>query len=581
MKGEETIPVLKKVRRSSNGWTACCPAHDDHKPSLSVTVTNDPRNDLFNCHAGCNYKEIMEALEPLIGSADAKRWEAPPPRPRGTNTPVAEYNYFDESDRLLYQIVRYEERAEDGVLTKIFRARRRPRSNETPASDGWIYKLDGTPLELFNVGAISAASLVYVVEGEKDVVTLCDLDLAAVCNPFGAGKWHGEFSEKLRGKTVAILPDNDESGQKHAEAVAASLVGIATEVLVIQLPGLPPKGDVTDFINAGGTADDLMDLVQRAQPSKSSTIPQPVRAPGFTFTTLSQLLGEPEESVAFVWERTLPTGGFSICSAKPKVGKSTFARNLAKAVDRGEAFLGRLTKPGRVLYLCLEEKRSEVANHFRRMGADSVRILIHTGATPANALEQLAHAIAEYSPELVVIDPLSRILRVGDYNEYGGMSRGLEPFIDLARRSGCHILALHHDSKMDRNGGDALLGSTAIFASVDCHIQLAIRDGRRTIQTTQRYGEDLPPTVIALDKETGIISVSGTLAELKTDKVKSAILDSIEIGEDLPQREIKDRNPKIAGGELSRGLGELVAEGKLVKTGSGKRGDPFKYAKQS
>lgn len=202
----------------------------------------------------------------------------------------------------------------------------------------------------------------------------------------------------------------------------------------------------------------------------------------FNFTTLNELLSEPEEEHAYIWENTLISGGLSICSAKPKVGKSTVARNLAVAITKGETFLGRETVKGRVIYLCLEEKRSEVAKHFRQMGARGEDIYIHTGKTPEAALRALEVAIAEIEPVLVIIDPLARMLRVNDFNDYGTMTRGLEPFIDLARKTNVHILALHHEGKGEREGGDALLGSTALFGAVDCHLQLRKRNNGRTFR---------------------------------------------------------------------------------------------------
>ena len=99
----------------------------------------------------------------------------------------------------------------------------------------------------------------------------------------------------------------------------------------------------------------------------------------FDLTPLNEFLAEPEEIESFLWDQTLPTGGFSINSAKPKVGKSTFARNLAKAVISGSAFLGRSTQKGRVIYLSLEEKRSELAKQFKQMGLSHGDIWIHTG----------------------------------------------------------------------------------------------------------------------------------------------------------------------------------------------------------
>ena len=99
-------------------------------------------------------------------------------------------------------------------------------------------------------------------------------------------------------------------------------------------------------------------------------------------------------------------------------------------------------------------------------------------------MRALEIAIADIEPVLVIIDPLARVLRVNDFNDYGTMSRGLEPFTDLARKTNVHILALHHEGKGDREGGDALLGSTALFGAVDCHLQLRKRNNGRTVSTT-------------------------------------------------------------------------------------------------
>jgi hypothetical protein len=491
---------------------------------------------------------------------------------------VAEYDYFDESGELQYQIVRYELELNGGGPEKSFAARRRPRSGESARSDGWVYNLDGVQLLPYNLPALKDEALVYIVEGEKDVETLARLGIAATCNPLGAGRWRPEFGQWLSSKTAVILPDNDEAGRKHALTVAASIYETAKEVLIIGLPGLPPKGDVTDFVQAGGTIDDLIDLVGRAEPWTPP--PSDAEAPfsRLRFTRLNELLREPTEDVSFIWEQTLPTGGFSICSAKPKVGKSTLARNLAVAVARGESFLGRPTKKGKVLYLCLEEKRSEIANHFRKMGVDSDQILIYTGTTPKDVLDDLKLSVAEHVPVLVVIDPLSRVLRVPDFNDYGAMARGLEPLIDLARVSECHILALHHDSKMDRSGGDALLGSTALFGAVDCHIQLKKREGGRTLLTTQRYGDDIPETVIELNKETGTVSATGDLSEFIRRKAKEAILAEIGDVEELNEGTIKGRVEGFSHGEIAKALRELVGEERLNRKGEGVRGKPFMYS---
>ncbi|MEE9541063.1 MAG: hypothetical protein V3V85_06175, partial [Candidatus Thorarchaeota archaeon] len=104
---------------------------------------------------------------------------------------------------------------------------------------------------------------VYIPEGEKHVNELMELGFVATCSPFGAGKWKDEYSEHLKGRRVVILPDNDEPGQKHAQQIAESLRGIAASTKVLELPGLPPKGDILDWLDAGHVADDLRNLIKK------------------------------------------------------------------------------------------------------------------------------------------------------------------------------------------------------------------------------------------------------------------------------------------------------------------------------
>jgi putative DNA primase/helicase len=104
---------------------------------------------------------------------------------------------------------------------------------------------------------------VYICEGEEDVNRLRDLGLASTTNSGGAGKWADEFSEHLRGRNVVILPDHDEPGRRHAQQVAQSLQGKAASVKVLELSGLPDKGDVSDWVDAGGTAEELVSFAQQ------------------------------------------------------------------------------------------------------------------------------------------------------------------------------------------------------------------------------------------------------------------------------------------------------------------------------
>jgi Protein of unknown function (DUF3987) len=111
-----------------------------------------------------------------------------------------------------------------------------------------------------------------IVEGEGKVDAWRNLGYVATCNVGGAEKWKPEYSAYFRDKNVLISPDNDDKGRKHAEKVAQSLHGIAKCIRVLEIPGLPPKGDIVDWEKSGRPSEDLEALVENAPewPASSS-----------------------------------------------------------------------------------------------------------------------------------------------------------------------------------------------------------------------------------------------------------------------------------------------------------------------
>lgn len=58
----DILPRLDKVRRTGQGnWLACCPAHEDRNPSLTLREENDGRI-LVRCHAECSFEAIVGAV---------------------------------------------------------------------------------------------------------------------------------------------------------------------------------------------------------------------------------------------------------------------------------------------------------------------------------------------------------------------------------------------------------------------------------------------------------------------------------------------------------------------------------------
>lgn len=298
-----------------------------------------------------------------------------------------------------------------------------------------------------------------------------------------------------------------------------------------------------------------------------------------SLTPLGDLLNEPEDSTRWLVDQRLPVGGVSLLAGKPKAGKSTLARCLAFAVARGRSWLGFSTQQGLVFYLALEEKRAEVRDHFKAMGGaleDPIKVFI--APSPQDGLAQLRQATERDHPALIIVDPLIKLVRVKDANDYAAVSQALEPLLSLARETEAHVLAVHHLGKGERSGGDAILGSTAIFAAVDTALILKRSERYRTLGSIQRYGEDLEEIVLTLNLETRIVSAGPSRQEADEAEAEAAILDYLKGKEEpVEEREIHDAVEGRRAVKL-RALRKLLGEGNVMRTGSGKRGDPYRYS---
>ncbi len=201
------------------------------------------------------------------------------------------------------------------------------------------------PYRLPELIAAPADAVVYIPEGERDVDALASLGLIATCNPGGAGKWLAAFGRYLAGRSVAIVPDNDEPGRAHAEQVRASLATVAASVRLLELPGLPDKGDVSDWLAAGGTVEQLAELGATA-PAPSSIYPEPEDRGSATLSELG--------AVEYVEDLIRP-GRIVVVAAEEGTGKSyAITGELAiRVATAGGSFAGTwpIVKQGPVLVL--------------------------------------------------------------------------------------------------------------------------------------------------------------------------------------------------------------------------------------
>ncbi len=337
------------LKREGAGWKARCPAHEDRMASLSIGQ-GDGGRVLLICFAGCQTPDVVAAM----GLTEADLFEEKLPEvdegPPDRWPTTATYAYEDEAGDPVYRVLR--KTSPSG--RKTFRQER------VNGQGGWIAGVEGVRRVLYRLPQVLASEpgMVFVVEGEKDCDNLAKLDLVATTNVAGAGKWRAEYNEPLRGRDVVILPDNDKAGYAHAETVSKALDGIAKSVKVVRLPGLPEKGDVSDWLKRGGTKEELERLVAKADGPRQ-----------FFDTSANRLVGERRERIEL--GRGLLTFGVKflndalggivprdliIVGAKTGVGKTALATIAALANCQA----GR-----RVHYFALEAEDREIERRMK------------------------------------------------------------------------------------------------------------------------------------------------------------------------------------------------------------------------
>jgi hypothetical protein len=189
-----------------------------------------------------------------------QRWlPDPPPEKKvinGGGKPIlATYPYHDENGELRYEVVRFDTTDRDDR----FRYRRPNKGG------GWTWDLKGVKRTLYRlpelIAGLGAGNIVLICEGERDANTAVKLGCVATTNSEGAGKWRDEFDKYFAGADVVIIADNDDPGRNHAADVARHLKAVAARVRVV----VCPKKDLSEWIAAGGTREQLDALIEAAE----------------------------------------------------------------------------------------------------------------------------------------------------------------------------------------------------------------------------------------------------------------------------------------------------------------------------
>lgn len=418
--------------------------HVDHKAALdwlrSRHLIDEPRT-----------------IEPKTNGA------APPARKRE----IANYDYTDEDGNLIFQVVRYE--------PKTFVQRRKERGR-------WVYQVRGVrqvPYRLPElIEAISNERTVYISEGEKDVDNLTKLGIIATCNAGGAGKWQADWAEIFRDADVVLLPHNDQAGRDHMAMVGASLVDVARSVRLLTLPGLALKGDVSDWMTAGGTAEALHALAALAPPFG---VQFNSRFGGLRWEDIGRLAGP----VGYTWlvEDIIPLGEITLVYGDSGTGKSFDMFEMGMCIARGQTFNDRNVEPGLVIYVAAEAGKGfakrKIAYAIQNKLDPAVPLPFYLCTKRPNfflddadalaLIEEIKAVAKTYNVplRLIVIDTLSALAPGMNENASQDVSMVRKRLVMLQDQFEAAIVLVHHKPK----GGSTPRGHGSLTADFETTIE--------------------------------------------------------------------------------------------------------------
>lgn len=493
------VPGLRQT--DGREWRTACPIHDGERDSFAVNSDTGH----WYCHSQCGRGGDLVELEQALSGTDLKsallavnEIVRRKPERSGRGELECSHRYIDENGTLLFEVVRFKN-------PKGFSQRR-------PGRDGkWIWSIQGVRRVLYRFPEVIAASTVAVLEGERDVDTFSryGFKVAATCNPGGAGKWTDEYSEVLRGKRVYLFPDSDDKGRTHVLSVAASLLGKASYLGVVEMPD--GFKDLTAWAEQNrpeeGGRDALQALAGAAIELKADSDIEALRerwglcsSKGEKATEVNHRTGQADmpsagflvsrrvsdieaKPVSWLWPGRIARGKVSIIAGNPGLGKSQTTASIAAIVTTGGQWpVDRADcQRGDVVFLSAEDDVADTLRpRLEAAGADLDRVHVLEAVVNGYSgdgrqqrrsfnLQQDIEALSSKLTELrevaaVFIDPITAYLGSVDSHRNAEVRALLAPLSDLAAEHSVAIIGVSHLNKSA--GTEALMRVTGSLAFV-------------------------------------------------------------------------------------------------------------------
>jgi len=523
------LPLAKPTGRSQRDWVSPCPAHKDTRPSLSIGVGADGRA-LVHCHAGCTPEAIMSTLSLTMADLmppvslpapepNVCKDQAPyvPLRPPHIYASAAEaidalkpergecsafWTYTNAAYEPVGIILRWDPRGGKVIL---------PVSR---IDGGWIIGGMPEPRPLYRLPDLLSRpdERVYVTEGEKAAEAARTLGVLATTSPHGSNSASKADWTPLAGRDVVILPDNDRAGHKYAIEVVAilRLLEPPATVRIVELPDLPPKGDIVEWLDSRDSVEtaalreQLEKLVEESSQLTVGSCQQghsPLTG-NCELTTVNSdepvlvcLADVPAMPIRWLWPGRMALGRITVLVGRPGEGKSFLTTDMAARVTTGSAWPdGSTGVSGSAILICAEDDPSDtIRPRLDALGADTRRVHLlsmvrHTTSDGRRcesmfsladlpALEQALRAHRDC--KLVVVDPIGSFLGAGaDSHRDTDVRAVLAPVAKLAELYGPAVLVVAHRRKSAGAMADDLTMGSRAFTGIARAVWHLTRDSQ-------------------------------------------------------------------------------------------------------
>jgi hypothetical protein len=284
---------------------------------------------------------------------------------------------------------------------------------------------------------------------------------------------------------------------------------------------------------------------------------EPFTPPTLEFKTTDNLKGKVFAEPNWVIPGIIPEG-LTLFAGKPKLGKSWFCLAQCVATSCGGKALDSIeVDKGGALYLALEDPERRMQSRLNWLMApeepwpsglayetveDTARWQMDNGG-----IERMEEAINQLGLRILIVDTFKKIRprKFGGGPDYDRDYEDLIPLQELAHRTGCAIVVVHHTRKMQAEDIiDEISGSSGMSGAADTILVLtrARSEADGILHVTGRDVEEAQLALRKDDHQRWILL--GDAKDVERTRIRSEILETIETHGSMSPKQVAEFTDK-------------------------------------